>query len=216
MLISPVADYNLAEYLNDTAQVQQRRGSIPDFFGCLSRGLWYLHRNSLRHRDIKPQNILVFNHTVLLTDFDCSYDWSHTIHSTTAAAPPMTPPYASPEVARAGRQNTNRIKSSSDVWSLGCVFLEIMTVWKGVPPEQLATLRDAYYYESIEGIRQLTHKLRGILTQPSLDQVIDLIDAMLQYDPVSRPTAQRLAEMTTELCCIDCRGEDSGISPFDG
>lgn len=50
----PVADCNLAEYLKAAVESSNNRTFLLDFFGCLSRGLWHIHRQELRHRDIKP------------------------------------------------------------------------------------------------------------------------------------------------------------------
>jgi hypothetical protein len=40
-----------------------------EYFGCLAHGLAYLHSKSIRHRDIKPRNILVTFDGPLYTDF---------------------------------------------------------------------------------------------------------------------------------------------------
>ncbi|KAF2188763.1 kinase-like protein, partial [Zopfia rhizophila CBS 207.26] len=193
-LMLPVADCNLAEYLKDAVESTNNRTFLPNFFGCLSRGLWYIHYQQLRHRDIKPENILVSQNRVLFTDFDSSYSWAHTMHSTTIGVPPRTKEYASPEVARSGFYERTRVKSSSDIWSLGCVFLEIITVLKGRSVKELDDLRGSCYCTNLERIHQWTEKLREIDTQPSANVALEWIQGMLQDDPEKRPTAHRLVE----------------------
>lgn len=211
ILMLPVADSNLAHYLQKAVSSDGERSFLPDFFGCLARGLWHIHRQRLRHRDIKPENILIHNHRVLFTDFDCSLDWSHTVHSTTDQVPPRTKEYASPEVAHSGFVQNININSSSDIWSLGCVFLEIITVLKGRPLQDLSNLRGACYYNNIDKILQLIEDLQSVDTPPtSMNQSLGWIRDMLQEDPNSRPTSHRLVEMTSEFCCFECKGEDGG------
>jgi serine/threonine protein kinase len=86
----------------------------------------YLHENRIRHKDIKPQNVLVKGYQVFLTDFGISLDWSELNQSTTSGPAIRTLHYCAPEVADFMPRN-----SLSDVWSLGCVFLEIWTALKG-------------------------------------------------------------------------------------
>ncbi|KAI0893301.1 kinase-like domain-containing protein [Annulohypoxylon nitens] len=211
ILMLPVADCNLASYLQNAVSSDSERSFLPDFFGCLSRGLWHIHGQQLRHRDIKPENILIHDHKVLFTDFDCSLDWSHTVHSTTDQVPPRTKEYASPEVARSGFVQDIRINSSSDIWSLGCVFLEIITVWKGRPLKDLSDLRGACYCNNRDGIFELIEELQSVdTTSPSMNESLEWIQEMLQDEPSKRPTTHRLVEMTSEFCCIECKGEDGG------
>lgn len=53
-----------------------------DSTGCLSGGLAYLHGQQIKHKDIKPANILVNNGSVLLMDFGLSTDFSNSGIST--------------------------------------------------------------------------------------------------------------------------------------
>jgi hypothetical protein len=69
--------------------------------------------------------VLVKGHQVFLTDFGLSLDWSELDQSTTTGLTTKTPRYCAPEVAGFLPRN-----SLSDMWSLGCVFLEIWTVLK--------------------------------------------------------------------------------------
>jgi serine/threonine protein kinase len=81
------------------------------------------YTNRIRHKDIKPQNILVKGMNVLITDFGTALDWSKDSGATTSGHPgPTSVNYIAPEVAEHEDRN-----ESSDIWSLGCVFLE-MTV----------------------------------------------------------------------------------------
>jgi serine/threonine protein kinase len=74
LLMSPVADYDLASYMAEAVNSVDKESLLRTFFGCLCNGLQYLHQSQIRHRDVKPQNILVKGSTVLLTDFGISLD----------------------------------------------------------------------------------------------------------------------------------------------
>ena len=73
-------------------------------FGCLSKGLAYIHSNNIRHKDIKPANILYEraydNHgaRLLWADFGLAYDFSATGNSKTRTSRLYSQRYAAPEI----------------------------------------------------------------------------------------------------------------------
>src|SRR5271170_4962023 len=83
IIMSPVAEYNLKEFLTLDPLPAGDRSFLRSFFGCLTTALCYLHDNQIRHKDIKPQNVLVKGHQIFLTDFGISLDWSELGQSTT-------------------------------------------------------------------------------------------------------------------------------------
>lgn len=85
--MSPVAD-NLAQYLANTYPSLEETTDLLKFFGCLSRALSYIHHKGLRHRNIKPENILVSQNRIYLTDFESSYGWSKFTTSTPTTKDP--------------------------------------------------------------------------------------------------------------------------------
>lgn len=126
LIMSPVADCNLKEYLFLEPFDEPRRRNLRTFFGCLSAALLFLHEHKIRHKDIKPQNILVKDDGVLFTDFGTALDWTDLDHSTTQnTRTGWTPGYCAPEVVNCEPRN-----SSADIWSLACVFFEMATVLK--------------------------------------------------------------------------------------
>ncbi|KAF2025765.1 kinase-like protein [Setomelanomma holmii] len=122
IIMSPVADRNLDDFLDRDYIPIEDLSFLQTFHGCLANALRYLHDNHVRHKEIKPQKVLVKGHHVYLTDFGLSLDWSNTGASTTSGPSSKTLRYCAPEVAHNQPRN-----SISDIWSLGCVFLEIAT-----------------------------------------------------------------------------------------
>ncbi|MCJ1321604.1 hypothetical protein MMC15_006949 [Xylographa vitiligo] len=126
LLILPVADCNLAGFYELAASSKDSLSLLRSYFGCLSTALAYLHDERVRHKDIKPQNILVCQGNILFTDFGLSRDSLDASQSVSEGMTAFSPRYCAPEVAAFEPR-----EYSSDIWSLGCVFLEMVSVLKG-------------------------------------------------------------------------------------
>ncbi|KAF2490412.1 kinase-like protein, partial [Lophium mytilinum] len=135
VLMVPVAEHSLTDFLASSEQHVRHRITLGTFFGCLASALHYLHQNQIRHRDIKPDNILVKGAGVYLTDFGISLDWQQLSRSTTDEASGLTYNYCAPEVLDPDQKRNSR----TDIWSLGCVFMEILVVKRGLRIEDLKT-----------------------------------------------------------------------------
>ncbi|KAH6648450.1 hypothetical protein BKA67DRAFT_521885 [Truncatella angustata] len=98
----------------------------------LLEGLAYLHESGIAHRDIKPENILLdHNGVIKYVDFGAAKviaRQGRTLVKSAATTPNRsmtgTPMYMSPEVIKG--ENPGKA-GSVDVWSLGCVILEMVT-----------------------------------------------------------------------------------------
>ena len=130
IIMEPVADLDLAKFLSQTSYLPAEYDCIRQAFGCLCAALVYLKSQRVRHKDIKPENILVKQRKVFLTDFGLAMDWKTLGRSTTTGAHgPISRRYAPPEVMKDEPRNT-----SADIWSLGCVYLD-MVVSQPLRPE---------------------------------------------------------------------------------
>ncbi|KAK2784535.1 Suppressor of Sensor Kinase (SLN1) [Onygenales sp. PD_12] len=174
-------------------------------------GLAYLHQAGIVHRDIKPANILLdHNGVIKYVDFGAAMviarqgktlaAMDHYSSSGTGGRDARdahgqkknqksvtgTPMYMSPELVRGEVGQTSGRHGCMDIWSLGCVILEMATggrPWSGVDNEW------AIMYKIAQG------------NQPALptpDQLspmgIDFIKLCFEIDPVKRPSATELLQ----------------------
>ena len=90
-------------------------------FGCLSQGLAYIHDCKIRHKDVKPQNILYEKAMrtnggaarFLWADFGLAYDFSKTGNSKTWSTKVYSPRYAAPEFVAMNTRTGNKDPRSS-------------------------------------------------------------------------------------------------------
>jgi serine/threonine protein kinase len=217
--MSPVADCDLKAFYSLCKGDEGRMDTLRTFYGCLAAALDYLHTSKIRHRDIKPQNILVKGVTVYLTDFGISLDWEGLSRSTTTEDSAKTVLYCAPEVAGYKPRNT-----ASDVWSLGCVFLEIATVLAGLEVEEMqqffrTTNGDYRFYTNIGIIPNWSSFIAPKLPQGD-DAPLEWVSEMLLLDPSERPSTTYLVNSiaqnarahhpsTTRFCGSCCEAEIS-------
>ncbi|KAF2788889.1 kinase-like protein [Melanomma pulvis-pyrius CBS 109.77] len=212
MIMEPVADGNLQQYLmnldNESEHMDSGcRAHLSQWFGCLAKALAFLHARGILHRDIKPQNILTLHENVLLTDFGLSKEQEQTLSATTETR--GTPTYRSPE-----QEKWRRPGRRSDIFSLGAVFLEMLTVCSG--QRQLTQFRDfrgGPYCENIDNVytwSEILSKrnvgLHGGNTLKWFPTMLFICQAMLQIKQERRPYADVLVR------CWACQ-RHSGVPP---
>jgi ankyrin repeat protein len=194
LIMSPVADCHMGEFLAISLLSSDKRSLLRSFFGCLATGLSYLHDHQIRHKDIKPPNILVKGERVLLTDFGLSFDWSDVSRSETEGPTGRTLKYCAPEVAACGPRN-----SSSDIWSLGCVFLEMATTLKG---EKLGTMDNFFksygsenpcFHGNPDAVRAWMERLKLIESECGCAP-LEWVGHMLNHERNLRPGASQLVQ----------------------
>lgn len=216
---------------------ENRLTILQTYFICLSQALAFLHNLGIRHKDIKPKNILVDEHeSVLLSDFGISRKIIDEAHSETSGPTARTYMYSAPEVIR--EENRGR---PSDIFSLGCVFLEMATLILGKTLEAFVEFRktenDVSYHKNLDKIRQWleifmkfedeTEEIedqQGRVLDENADRRKEMvlalaqIQAMLSEIPKDRPKAPELWNAFSNLSsfiCIDCDPRASPSSQGD-
>jgi len=165
---------DLAERLKQNCRKFFKEDQILHWFVQIALGLHFMHEmndKSIMHRDLKTQNIfLLGNGQLVIGDLGISkvLDKSSDFTQTTIG----TPYYMSPEVYKARPYNLK-----SDVWALGCVLYEMIT------------LKHAFNANSLNG-------LKGKVIKGSFDPIpkiysrslAALVNKMLSVNPSARPS----------------------------
>ena len=139
----------------------------------LIKGLKSLHDLKILHRDMKSANVFLFSDgNAKLGDLNVSKVAKKGLLYTQTG----TPYYASPEVWKDQPYNYK-----SDIWSLGCVLYEMIT------------LRPPFRAENMEGlynkvIKGQYHKIPSRYS----DDLSDIVKILLQVDPENRPSCNDL------------------------
>ncbi|CRL05800.1 CLUMA_CG018828, isoform A [Clunio marinus] len=149
------------------------RQQIQSYTKMLLRGLSYLHDElKIMHRDIKPANLLINEHDVLkLADFGLARLYNPDEPRKCYSPQVATRWYRAPEIL----WGTQIYGPSIDMWSVGCVFAEML---RGVP-----------LFSGNTDIEQLALVIRTLGTPSTADwpEVKNLPD----YNKISFPNSKR-------------------------
>jgi serine/threonine protein kinase len=210
ILLSPIADTTLALWLDRVSQDRPDKFGqmVTKMFGCLASSVRYLHeqRPIIKHMDIKPQNILIvegdgeFPHVVL-----CDFGISCSDDMLEGRSQPLTRQYVAPEWFGGSTR-----KSAADIWSLGCVFVEMASTAFSQDNSPWTSLRkefsgraSKYYWQDVAGLQSRLNLVLGNATTTTEQVVVRTLKAMLRSQPSERPDAASLTLIFTPApCCL--------------
>lgn len=159
-----------------------------------------MHKNNFFHRDMKPENLLVYHETVKIADFGLAREIN--------SKPPFTDYvstrwYRAPEVLL----RDTKYNAPIDIFAMGCIMAELYTMRPlfpgaseidqiskicsvmGTPTQKhWVKLAERIGFKFPKGGHQVP--LRKIIENAS-DEALSLINDMLQYNPEDRPTASQ-------------------------
>ncbi|OAG05230.1 kinase-like protein [Paraphaeosphaeria sporulosa] len=220
LLMYPAADCHLGIFMEDTQDLrselkngrsEEATTRWPEYNSrilflhrslyCLASAVTSVHQQLARHMDIKPQNILVkwsdnslwTPWQIYLSDFGLSRTFADQCHSQTDGPTPLTPKYCAPEVYE--YESRGR---SSDIFSLGCVYSEMLTVVAGTALSEFAEFRqdedgDQSFHRNLGKVAVWMNK--NFMSPTKVPpEVISLVWNMLHTNPSQRPKAYKVMQ----------------------
>lgn len=192
------------------------------------RGLKYIHSANILHRDLKPSNLLVnANCDLKICDFGLARTSNEKEFMTEYV---VTRWYRAPELLLSCSEYTSAI----DVWSVGCIFAELLGRKPLFPGKdyvhQLNLITNTIGSPSDEELHFITSDKakRYIRSLPKNERVdfsrvwkganksaVDLIDKMLVFDPTRRITVEKALEHPYLASLHDPSDEPTCHKPFE-
>ena len=161
-------------YINNKTYFMEH--DIWRIFIQITKGLHDLHEYNILHRDLKSANVFLFKDgSAKLGDLNVSKITTRGLGYTQTG----TPYYASPEVWKDKPYN-----SKSDIWSLGCVFYELIML---TTPFKAKSMKDLF-----EKVKKGEYPPIPKIFSPKFQIVIDRI---LKVRPEERPDAGDILNM---------------------
>ena len=168
-------------------------------FGCLAQAVQYLHNDQhIRHKDLKPSQVLVSATGLWLTDFGWSVDLTKLSNSATSNGDRTTLRYHAPE-----REAMGRCGRSEDIFGLGCIYIELILTLSRVSVPQRLNPSGSEGWSFQSHLDQVEVWLRNL--SRDLPGVASLIRRMLKRSPAERPT---IADIVGSLSVLDQRTGD--------
>ncbi|EAW06574.1 cyclin-dependent serine/threonine-protein kinase CDC28 [Aspergillus clavatus NRRL 1] len=203
----PVSEGGRGKALPDGSALSKSLGlgdaMVKKFMAQLIEGIRYCHSHRILHRDLKPQNLLIDRDGNLkLADFGLARAFGVPLRTYTHEV--VTLWYRSPEILLGGRQYSTGV----DMWSAGAIFAEMCTRKPLFPGDseideifkifRILGTPDEIIWPGITSFpdykptfpKWKRQELRSLV--PGLEEDgIDLLEALLEYDPARRISAKQ-------------------------
>lgn len=175
-MVTAKAQYNLDDFLTSPNTDSNRSKVLVDWMHDLSQALDFLHSQStpIYHRNIRPRKILIDGSRIYLAPFGIGQSSEN--FSPTVATPQRLDQlqsyfqdqsyiYAAPEAV------VSRGKRPADVFSLGCVFLTMMTVVQNqslsiFTQYRAASSQDASFHAHLDRVGSWRNRLLATVNSP--------------------------------------------------
>lgn len=208
IIMYPPGLYNLNEALNELfrSQTKERTQSELDdeeqrvlrlfgYFGCLSQAIAHIHDAKVRvkHKDVKPQNVIIDQYgQPFLIDFGESKQYAEKRKGYTTGGNKWTPEFAAPE-----SYGPLDYGWPGDIFSLGCILLQLVTVLLGSSREALfAHLDTEKCYKVIPKIQTWLRDLPSL--EPQSGTAVDRVLSR-QQEPFKRKAREALIEALSTI-----------------
>ena len=180
------------------------QGEVKCLLKQLLDAIAHLHDNWILHRDLKTSNLLLSHQGILkVGDFGLAREYGSPIKDYTPVV--VTLWYRAPELLLCTKTYTTAI----DVWSIGCIFAELLSMQPLFPGKteidqinrifkDLGTPNDKIWpgfnkLPLIEKVKFITNKkpqIRPRMISVTSDLGFDLLLKLLTYDPKQRLSAE--------------------------
>ncbi|EQC25948.1 TKL protein kinase [Saprolegnia diclina VS20] len=166
--------------------------SLLDVAWVVANGLADLHRQGLRHRDLKSSNILLSTtNYIQVSGLGLAFK-----QPTAPSSPPHTgggmPFWTAPEMLRKGQIYSDK----ADVYSFGVILIELETLQL---PYATQDIDDCTFRGDVRD-----GKLQPSISSTCAPWLRDLISRCLAYNPSQRPSAQEIVDLLQELRLATC------------
>lgn len=199
-IMSPVAESTLKDLLEKSREsnvvLGDERVSLFEAFGCLLHVIRHLHvKLHMRHCDLKPSNILVCRFSgerfrVRLCDLGIAYAWNSSRDESTNTNQRGTAKYKAPEVHHHPMNGeVTSHNRSVDIFSTGCIFLEMYTILRSKTLDQMTRAITANhvtrfddkwtYADSLEGAKKWLGELSKDSDGKQEEVIVDVIESMV-------------------------------------
>lgn len=178
ILLMPFADHGtLTTFLSENEVAEE---VLSVCFLEIGEALRFIHSKNVVHRDIKPDNILVFSDTVFcLSDFSVSTQLES--EDQTLVDTKGSPAFLSPE--ECGRDPFE--PKPADVWAFGVTIFNSVF---GTLPFNLDQGQGKTVANTVYAVSQLLEKEELVIPESASEDLAELLKSILQKDPKKRPT----------------------------
>lgn len=188
-----------------TIKPRWTEGHIKHLMLQLLSGVAYMHQLGIMHRDIKLKNVLLDSDgTLKVADLGSIRETGRTPLKLTTAV--VTLWYRPPELLLGAKEYT----SSIDMWSIGCVFVELLALKPPFPgysvremmswivsvlgkPEQEIWMKCYAHLPEVATVEQAERmadaKPLSVMLPNISSEGMELVQSMLHWDPAQRITA---------------------------